>query len=180
MIRSVVLLTTLVFGPALALARPNIVLILADDLGWNDVSYHGGQIPTPNIDRVASEGVQLDRFYACPVCSPTRAGLMTGRYPIRFGMQRAVCRPFLKVGVPCIGRDPAGDAWQGRVSPSRSCRQVAYRPRLPTVPSPQPRFRVLRRALQREHRTTSPTKGRGNLTGTGDSMPTTTRGIPRT
>ena len=100
MIRTAVLLTTLVFGPAVALARPNIVLILADDLGWNDVGYHGGQIPTPNIDRIANEGVQLDRFYACPVCSPTRAGLMTGRYPIRFGMQRAVCRPFLKVGVP--------------------------------------------------------------------------------
>ncbi len=81
-------------------ARPNIVLILADDLGWNDVSYHGGDIPTPSIDRIASEGVELDRFYACPVCSPTRAGLMTGRYPIRFGMQRAVCRPFLEVGVP--------------------------------------------------------------------------------
>lgn len=85
---------------ALAHGRPNIVLIVADDLGWNDVSYHGGDIPTPSIDRIANEGVELDRFYACPVCSPTRAGLMTGRYPIRFGMQRAVCRPFLKVGVP--------------------------------------------------------------------------------
>lgn len=85
---------------AVADGRPNIVLILADDLGWNDVSYHGGDIPTPSIDRIASEGVELDRFYACPVCSPTRAGLMTGRYPIRFGMQRAVCRPFLTVGVP--------------------------------------------------------------------------------
>ncbi len=81
-------------------AQPNIVLILADDLGWNDVGFHGGDIPTPAIDRLASEGVELDRFYACPVCSPTRAGLMTGRYPIRFGMQRAVCRPFLQVGVP--------------------------------------------------------------------------------
>ena len=87
-------------GTQVAAGRPNIVLILADDLGWNDVGYHGGEIPTPNIDRIASEGVKLERFYACPVCSPTRAGLMTGRYPIRFGMQRAVCRPFLKVGVP--------------------------------------------------------------------------------
>ena len=96
-----VLLASLL-GSALAGAtsRPNIVIILADDLGWNDVSYHGGEIPTPNIDRIATEGVELDRFYACPVCSPTRAGLMTGRYPIRFGMQRAVCRPFLEVGVP--------------------------------------------------------------------------------
>ena len=81
-------------------SQPNIVLIVSDDQGWNDVSYHGGAIPTPNIDRIAQEGVQLERYYACPVCTPTRAGLMTGRYPIRFGMQRAVCRPFLKVGVP--------------------------------------------------------------------------------
>ncbi len=90
----------MLLGPAHATARPNIVLILADDLGWSDVSFHGGAIPTPSIDRIAAEGVELDRFYACPVCSPTRAGLMTGRYPIRFGMQRAVCRPFLEAGVP--------------------------------------------------------------------------------
>lgn len=87
-------------GSPPAEGRPSIVFILADDLGWNDVSFRGGNIPTPNIDRIASEGVVLDRFYTCPVCSPTRAGLMTGRYPIRFGMQRAVCRPFLEVGVP--------------------------------------------------------------------------------
>lgn len=89
---------------ALALAAtaapPNVVLIVSDDQGWRDVGFHGGEIRTPNLDRIASEGVELDRFYACPVCSPTRAGLMTGRYAIRFGMQRAVCRPFLDTGVP--------------------------------------------------------------------------------
>lgn len=83
-----------------ARAAPNIVVIVSDDQGWRDVSYHGSEIRTPAIDRIAREGVELDRFYVCPVCSPTRAGLMTGRYPIRFGMQRAVCRPFLDVGVP--------------------------------------------------------------------------------
>ena len=81
-------------------APPNIVLIVSDDQGWNDVSFHGGEIRTPNIDRIAKEGVELDRFYVCPVCTPTRAGMLTGRYPIRFGMQRAVCRPFLEVGLP--------------------------------------------------------------------------------
>ena len=100
MVRTLALAAVVACAQGAAIARPNIVLILADDLGWNDVGYHGGAIPTPNIDRIATEGVQLDRFYACPVCSPTRAGLMTGRYPIRFGMQRAVCRPFLRVGVP--------------------------------------------------------------------------------
>ncbi len=75
-------------------------MIVSDDQGWADVSFHGGTIRTPNIDRIAHEGVELDRFYACPVCTPTRAGLVTGRYAIRFGMQRAVCRPFLDTGVP--------------------------------------------------------------------------------
>ena len=54
-------------------------MILADDLGWNDVGYHGSNIQTPNIDRLAREGTQLGRFYVYPVCSPTRAGLMTAR-----------------------------------------------------------------------------------------------------
>jgi arylsulfatase B len=74
--------------------RPNIVIILADDLGWNDVGYHGSKISTPNIDQLAREGIELDRFYVTPVCSPTRAGLMTGRYPIRFGMSHWPVAPY--------------------------------------------------------------------------------------
>ncbi len=57
--------------------RPNIVFILADDLGFKDVGYHGGDIKTPNIDKLASEGTRLDQFYVQPVCSPTRSSLMT-------------------------------------------------------------------------------------------------------
>ena len=83
-----------------AAERPNVVILLADDLGWGDVGYHGGKIRTPNLDRLAAEGVRLERFYACPVCSPTRAGLMTGRYPIRFGLMRAVIPPWRKYGLP--------------------------------------------------------------------------------
>ncbi len=79
--------------------RPNIVIIVADDLGWRDVSYHGGEIRTPHIDRFASDGVRLERFYVAPVCSPTRAGLMTGRYPIRFGAMRAVYPPWREGGL---------------------------------------------------------------------------------
>ena len=52
--------------------NPNLLILMADDLGWNDVSYHGSEISTPNIDRLVREGVELDRFYAYPVCSPTR------------------------------------------------------------------------------------------------------------
>jgi len=70
--------------------KPNIVILLADDLGWNDVGYHGSQIKTPHIDQLAREGLELDRFYVAPWCSPTRAGLMTGRYPHRYGYQYVV------------------------------------------------------------------------------------------
>jgi len=69
-----------------AYAAPNIVLIMADDLGWNDVSYHGSEIRTPNIDRIAQEGIELDRFYAYPLCSPTRAALMTGQSAFKNGI----------------------------------------------------------------------------------------------
>ena len=80
--------------------KPNIVFILADDLGWKDVGYHGGDIKTPNIDQLASEGTRLDQFYVQPVCSPTRSSLMTGRYPIRYGLQVGVVRPWAKYGLP--------------------------------------------------------------------------------
>jgi arylsulfatase B len=66
--------------------QPNIVIMIADDLGWADVGYHGSQIRTPNLDRLATEGVRLDRFYVSSVCVPTRAGVMTGRYPERMGL----------------------------------------------------------------------------------------------
>lgn len=79
--------------------RPNIVILLADDLGWTDVSFHGGNIATPNIDRIAVEGAELARYYVAPVCSPTRAGLMTGRYPIRYGAMRAVYPPWRDGGM---------------------------------------------------------------------------------
>lgn len=67
--------------------KPNIILILADDLGYADIGAHGSKdIPTPNIDSLATNGVRFsDAYVSCPVCSPTRAGLMTGRYQQRFG-----------------------------------------------------------------------------------------------
>lgn len=65
---------------------PNIIIIMADDLGWNDVSYHGSEIQTPNLDDLAKNGVMLNRFYTHPTCSPTRASLMTGKSPVRLGV----------------------------------------------------------------------------------------------
>lgn len=66
--------------------QPNIVVIVADDLGWKDVGYHGSEIKTPNIDKISRSGVELNHFYVCSVCSPTRASLLTGRYPSRYGI----------------------------------------------------------------------------------------------
>ncbi len=79
---------------------PNIVIVLADDLGWNDVGYHGAPIQTPNIDRLAREGVELDRFYVQPICTPTRAALLTGRSPLRAGLVFGVARPWDYFGLP--------------------------------------------------------------------------------
>ncbi len=96
----VALLLVAAFAPVVAAqATPNIVLILADDLGWNDVGYHGSAIRTPRIDELAREGVELDRFYVCPICTPTRAGLMTGRYPHRFGLRDTVIPPWRDYGL---------------------------------------------------------------------------------
>lgn len=65
--------------------QPNVVVIVADDLGWNDVGYHGGTIPTPHLDSMAGKGIQLDRFYVAAMCTPTRAAFLTGKYWSRFG-----------------------------------------------------------------------------------------------
>ncbi len=71
--------------------RPNIIYIVADDLGWRDVGFHGAtDIKTPNLDRLAAEGARLEQFYAQPFCTPTRAAIMTGRYPMRYGLQTVV------------------------------------------------------------------------------------------
>ncbi|MBL8819510.1 MAG: arylsulfatase [Planctomyces sp.] len=80
--------------------KPHIVFILSDDQGSYDVSYKGGEIRTPEIDKLAMSGTQLDQFYVQPVCTPTRASLMTGRYPIRYGLQVGVIRPWAKYGLP--------------------------------------------------------------------------------
>lgn len=83
-----------------AATKPNILILLADDLGYADVGFNGGKIPTPNLDRLAARGINLTDFRACPMCSPTRAGLLTGRWPGRFGIMRAVIPPWSTYGLP--------------------------------------------------------------------------------
>ena len=81
--------------------RPNILFILADDLGWKDLSNEGSTYyESPNIDRIAREGMKFTRGYAaCQVCSPSRASIMTGKYPTNHGI------------TTWIG-DRAGEAWR--------------------------------------------------------------------
>ena len=79
-------------APGAQAGLPNIVVIVADDLGWNDVGYHGSEILTPHIDRIAAEGIELDRFYVQPICSPTRASLMTGKAAARLGIYRPLSK----------------------------------------------------------------------------------------
>jgi hypothetical protein len=85
--------------PATA-GQPNVVIFVADDLGWADVGFHGEEsIETPSLDRLAREGVQLDRFYTTPICSPTRAALMTGRDPMRLGVAYGVIMAWHTIGI---------------------------------------------------------------------------------
>ncbi len=80
--------------------RPNIIIILVDDLGYGDLSSYGAtDLKTPHVDAMVSAGMRFDTFYAnCPVCSPTRASLLTGRYPEL-------------VGVPGVIRTRASNSW---------------------------------------------------------------------
>jgi arylsulfatase A-like enzyme len=86
--------------PAEPPSRPHIVLFMADDMGWGDVGFHGGSIPTPHLDELARGGVRLEQFYVQPVCTPTRGALMTGRHPMRLGLQVGVVRPWATHGLP--------------------------------------------------------------------------------
>lgn len=82
---------SLIASAAGADPKPNIVHIVADDLGWKDVGFNGcTDIKTPNLDALASSGARLTQFYVQPMCTPTRAALMTGRYPFRYGLQTLV------------------------------------------------------------------------------------------
>jgi len=74
-------------------AQPNILFILIDDLGWRDLSCYGSTFyETPRLDRLAAEGMLFSDAYAsCPVCSPTRASIMTGKYPARLGLTNFLC-----------------------------------------------------------------------------------------
>ncbi|MEZ4281556.1 MAG: sulfatase-like hydrolase/transferase [Myxococcota bacterium] len=97
---AIVVAAGLGLAPTPAASRPpNIVVLLADDLGHADVGFRGGEIETPAIDRIAREGVVLERYYVAPICSPTRAALLTGRDPIKLGIAYDQINPWDNVGL---------------------------------------------------------------------------------
>jgi arylsulfatase A-like enzyme len=69
---------------------PHVVFVLADDLGWNDLGFHGSVIRTPHLDALAAGGVVLDNYYVQPLCTPSRSQLLTGRYQVLGGLQPRV------------------------------------------------------------------------------------------
>src|SRR5688500_10412659 len=81
-------------------AKPNVIYLLADDLGYDDVGWRNPEIKTPHLDKLANAGAKLEQYYVQPVCSPTRAAFLTGRYPFRHGLQTGVVRPWAQYGLP--------------------------------------------------------------------------------
>lgn len=79
--------------------KPNVIFILADDLGWNDVSWHNADMPTANMEKLSREGIRLDQAYSQQVCTPSRAALLTGRYPFHIGRQKRALKPLQPTGL---------------------------------------------------------------------------------
>ena len=82
--------------------KPNIVFILADDLGYNGIGYINPSIISPNIDSLAKSGIQLKQNYVQPVCTPSRAALLTGMYPYHIGRQSGIIKPTGNINITTV------------------------------------------------------------------------------
>ena len=93
-------LLSLLTATTLAASRPHIVMIVADDLGWADVGWRDPDMVTPNLDSLVSEGVNLTNAYVQPLCSPSRAAFLSGKYPFKIGMQHSVLDATYNTSLP--------------------------------------------------------------------------------
>ena len=75
------------------------LIVFAADYGWNDVGFHGSELSTPAIDRLAQQGVRLDNYYVQPLCTPTRSALLASRYPFKTGLQVSTISPAKPYGL---------------------------------------------------------------------------------
>lgn len=127
---SLALATSLIFGlSAKAETRPNIVLIMVDDMGWSNIGPYGGMVETPTLDRLARDGVRFDQFYNAARCCPTRATLMTGLHPHQVGVGHMILpvrqiqngdpdNPRSKYALTTTDRSEIPAAYQGWLDPS--------------------------------------------------------------
>ena len=100
--------------------KPNILMILSDNQGWKDIGYYGSEIRTPHLDKLAATGVRLDHFYVYPMCSPTRAALISGRAPSRYGILGAIgrrSRQALPPETPTIADSMKACGYETAISP---------------------------------------------------------------
>ena len=103
---------------ALAAAKPNILFILADDMGYSDMSWQGSPIQTPNLDKLRAGGMFLERNYVQPQCTPSRVAFLTGNYPYRFGLHEHIGSILRSMGF-----------WARLKRSRKRCRRAATAPR---------------------------------------------------
>ena len=98
--------------------KPNILIIVPDDLGWSDVGYNGSYIRTPHIDRLAREGIRLDHHYVMTTCTHTRVSLMTGKYPSRYGVLGPDYGEVIYAGEPTLASVLSDNGYTASISGS--------------------------------------------------------------
>lgn len=97
---TLVLWLTIIESRSGSTQKPNIIVFVADDLGWSDVGFRSDQLRTPNIDTLAADGIVLNNYYTSPVCSPSRSALLSSVHPIHTGLQNYVILTAHPYGMP--------------------------------------------------------------------------------
>ncbi len=108
--------------------KPNILIIIPDDLGWSDVGYHGSIILTPNIDKLAGSGIRFDNQYVMPTCTPTRVSLMTGLYPSRYGVTAPDYGEVIDLGDPTLAAMLSDNGYYTSIAGKWHMGSVPYTP----------------------------------------------------